>query len=245
MSASGNVQSVSPRAQSLVRPSAGAQIPRAELTIEPPTSRALGKGGFGEVRLATWASDGVLRRVAVKTVLSQQHALDNEISLHVRFRHERIVHAYGYTEEPPGSWALVMEAMASSADKLFVGRPPAPIMSKLRVLADAAAGLAYLHGLEPQPVQHKDVKAANILLDDAKYPRAKIADFGLSDYRCADLGATTGLGAPGPPAVAAAAQEGGTPGYEAPELLRGEPSSRRTDVYAFGVTMWEVRVQLV
>lgn len=220
------------------RPLAAQLIPRDALEIEPSVE---GRGGFGEVRFATWrgAPAGTSTSVAVKSMpAAHAQALAVEIEFHSRLQHESIVRAHGYVELDQ-CWALVMERMATSTEDRYVGRPPAALTSKLRVLADAASGLAYLHDSFDPPILHLDVKAANILLNGIG--RGKLADFGLSGERAAIpptalLGGTDACAS----VMASARARGGTPGFMAPEVLRSDPPTRRTDVYAFGVTMWEV-----
>merc|ERR1712174_28873 len=87
----------------------------------------------------------------------------------------------------------------------------------LPILRDIAQGLRFLHAANPQVI-HGDLKAANVLVD-RKF-RAKVADFGLSSKR--GLGCT------------------GTPLWMAPELLRGESNTTSSDVYAFGISLYEI-----
>jgi len=77
--------------------------------------------------------------------------------------------------------------------------------------------MVYLHAASP-PVLHKDLKAGNVLVDD-KF-RAKITDFGLS--------------------MKGAKGMIGTPFWMAPELLRGEKHTTKTDVYAFAILLFEL-----
>jgi serine/threonine protein kinase len=88
----------------------------------------------------------------------------------------------------------------------------------LPILRDVSQGVRFLHSADPQVI-HGDLKAQNILVDSRF--RAKVADFGLSQKK--NLGGT------------------GTPFWMAPELLRGESSNTAaTDVYSFGVILYEV-----
>jgi serine/threonine protein kinase len=93
-----------------------------------------------------------------------------------------------------------------------------------------AQGLSVLHSCQP-PLIHGDLKAANVLVDSQF--RAKIADFGLTTGRKGFLSGSKESSAPR-----------GTPFWMAPELLNGSPCSVHSDMYAFGITLWEVFARL-
>ena len=95
-----------------------------------------------------------------------------------------------------------------------------------RWLSDIALGMAYLHSMS---VEHRDLKAANVLLTDKG--RAKVADFGLS--KCEDLLTTTRSTQDGGGAA-------GTTAYMAPEFLNHDVFSEKSDVYSFAIVMWEI-----
>lgn len=89
----------------------------------------------------------------------------------------------------------------------------------------AARGLLYLHEQCDPKIIHRDVKAANILLDD--YCEAVVGDFGLAkllDHR--DSHVTTAVR--------------GTVGHIAPEYLSTGQSSEKTDVFGFGILLLEL-----
>ncbi|KIO21938.1 hypothetical protein M407DRAFT_79769, partial [Tulasnella calospora MUT 4182] len=97
---------------------------------------------------------------------------------------------------------------------------------KLKLLRDAALGLAFLHSRQP-PIIHADIKPENVMISDNI--RAALSDFGLSRFMV-EVGASTGLTTSGGTA--------GTAGYQAKELF--EANFRPTDmsdVYAFGGLM--------
>jgi len=84
------------------------------------------------------------------------------------------------------------------------------------ILRHVAQGLSFLHH---HPIVHGDVKAANVLVD-AQF-RGKVSDFGLAAKKFAASGPC------------------GTPFWMAPELLNGDANSVQSDVYAFGITLFE------
>jgi serine/threonine-protein kinase len=105
-----------------------------------------------------------------------------------------------------------------SLDHLLETTPQLPLSRALRILLQVCKGLIYAHG---QGIVHQDVKPANILVqpDD----RVKIVDFGLAS--------PTGSADPCMP---------GTLHYMSPEQIKGESIDGRTDVYALGLTAFEL-----
>jgi serine/threonine protein kinase len=94
-----------------------------------------------------------------------------------------------------------------------------------RVAAGTARGMCYLHSGDP-PVLHRDLKSANILLDESY--TAKLADFGLSRLKAVRSGMTGNCG---------------TVQWMAPEVLCSEHYAEPADVYSFGIILWEMLTQ--
>ncbi|KAK6914816.1 LysM domain [Dillenia turbinata] len=98
---------------------------------------------------------------------------------------------------------------------------------RVQIALDAARGLEYIHEHTKNHYVHRDIKTSNILLDGAF--RAKVSDFGL-----AKLVGKTNDG------EASTTRVVGTFGYLAPEYLRDGLATAKSDVYAFGVVLFEL-----
>ncbi|MCH86234.1 proline-rich receptor-like protein kinase PERK13-like, partial [Trifolium medium] len=97
--------------------------------------------------------------------------------------------------------------------------------NRLKIAIGAAKGLAYLHEDCSQKIIHRDIKSANILLDEAF--EAQVADFGLA--RLADAANTH-----------VSTRVMGTFGYMAPEYATSGKLTDRSDVFSFGVVLLEL-----
>ena len=119
-------------------------------------------------------------------------------------------------------WMACEHMAGGSLDALLHGElgPALALESALlaRLVAQVASGIAYLHA---NGVMHRDIKTANVLLDDACH--AKVGDFGLSTrFGRAELTA-----------------ERGTYRQMAPEIVLRKPYNHKCDVYSYGVLLWE------
>lgn len=154
------------------------------------------------------------------TLMTQNLKKDfiSEMRLLSKLRHPYIVTIMGavtHGDEP----LLVMECMANGSLYDLLHNDTLQLDSELvlPMLRDILQGMRFLHAATV-PIIHGDLKSANVLVDSNF--RAKVSDFGLSQKR----------------------KSGhiGTPYWMAPELLDGGDVSTASDVYAFGVTFWEL-----
>ncbi|KAL6777670.1 ROC104 [Auxenochlorella protothecoides x Auxenochlorella symbiontica] len=114
----------------------------------------------------------------------------------------------------------------------------------LRTAQEVAKGMAYIHSHD---IVHGDLKPANVLLTTHRVDRrgyvAKVADFGLvrNAGGCGAAGAGGLAGLPGSQAGRAGGGVAlGTVAYAAPEVIAGGPATTASDVFAFGIMLWEM-----
>jgi eukaryotic-like serine/threonine-protein kinase len=189
--------------------------------------RKIGSGGIGVVYSAQHLTLGstvaikVLRGAAARDA-SEIARLRREAQVQVTVEHPNVVRTLDLDQMPDGSIYVVMELLKgiTLADKLSREGPVPPGFA-IPVFAEVCRALWAAHS---KGVIHRDLKPGNIFLCEAG--EAKVLDFGMSKFQSAE----------------SLTQEGytlGTPEYMAPEQCIGAPVEPRTDLYAFGVLMYE------
>ena len=186
----------------------------------------LGRGGMAAVYEAHEPS--LDRRVALK-VLPAEFLHDpafadrfrQEARVAAKLEHPHIVPIHAYGIEGGRPW-MAMRLVTGGSLAERVRRCPLSPAETAAVLRDVAAALDYAHA---RGVVHRDVKPANVLLDEAG--RAYLADFGIARMlEGSSVATATGL-------------IQGTPSYMAPEQAMGAKVDRLADVYALGVVAFE------
>src|SRR6185436_7253491 len=195
----------------------------------------LGSGGMGIVYRAF--DQRLQRTVAIKLLQSVgrddsgRARLLKEARSASALNHPNIctIHEVG---EIDGQAYIVMECVeGSTLSRLIPPGDGLPLEQVLGYATQIADGLAHAHD---RGVVHRDLKSANVVI--ASDGRLKILDFGVA-HRADDgrvLDDTKTMTATGEVATA------GTPLYMAPEVLRGEAADARSDIWAFGVTLYEM-----
>ena len=190
------------------------------------TGPEIGRGGWATVSVAKFR--GV--QVAVKRIHSQivsqcnEDLFRREMQMAARLRHPNLVQFIGATIK--GDMMILMEYMSISLRKqLEIDEYFTPNIVK-QVSLDIVKALNYLHQMKPDPMIHRDISSANVLLEPLRPP--KLWKTKITDYGSVNLVRQLHTENPGSPA------------YSAPEA--GTPSQQTTkmDIYSFGVLMLEM-----
>ncbi|XP_027361614.1 proline-rich receptor-like protein kinase PERK4 [Abrus precatorius] len=188
----------------------------------------IGQGGFGYVH------KGVLpngKEVAVKSLKSGsgqgEREFQAEIDIISRVHHRHLVSLVGYSIAG-GQRMLVYEFIPNNTLEYHLHGKGTPTMdwpTRMRIAIGSAKGLAYLHEDCHPRIIHRDIKAANVLIDDSF--EAKVADFGLAKL-------TTDNN------THVSTRVMGTFGYLAPEYASSGKLTEKSDVFSFGVMLLEL-----
>ncbi|CAA2982139.1 proline-rich receptor kinase PERK15 [Olea europaea subsp. europaea] len=192
------------------------------------STNLLGQGGFGYVH------KGILRdgkEVAIKQLKAGSGQGEREFQAEVetisRVHHKHLVLLVGYCISG-AERLLVYEFVPNKTLEFHLHgkeKPPINWETRMKVAVGSANGLAYLHDTSQPKIIHRDIKSANILLDDNF--DAKVADFGLARfYSDTDTHVSTRVM--------------GTFGYLAPEYALTGKLTDKSDVFSFGVVLLEL-----
>jgi serine/threonine protein kinase len=187
----------------------------------------LGRGAMGVVYKAKDPTIG--RTVALKTLRLDVHGLEtaemvrrfqNEARAAGLLSHPNIVTIYDAGEQD-GNFYIAMEFIeGTTLQEVLAERRILPAEEAIRLAREICKGLDYAHAYG---IVHRDVKPANIMIT----PRGavKIMDFGIAKSG----GSVTSTG-----------QVLGTPNYMSPEQVKGRPLDGRSDIFSFGVILYEM-----
>jgi len=192
--------------------------------------KLIGEGGMGRVYLVhhanlpnkRYAFKVLLGDHAASTAMRQRFTREAERAS--QLDHPNVVKVVDFGQTPHGLLYIVMDYVDGPSLVSLIGERPMPAVRVVYLAREICRGLEYAHRAG---IVHRDLKPENILV--AAGPTPRIVDFGLalsidqSDARLTESGMTMG-----------------TPLFAAPEQLLGRPIDHRADLYALGMTMFEM-----
>jgi tetratricopeptide (TPR) repeat protein len=187
--------------------------------------RRVGRGGMGTLYLA---QDPVLDRlVALKLFLGDLELPDardrfvREARSAAALNHPNIVTIYDYGEYSSQPYIVMEFIQGETLSDVIRRKAPFSTATRLRWITELCAGVGYAHS---GGIIHRDIKPANLMVD--AYGRLKVLDFGIARMRGTLASNGTALI--------------GTPGYMAPEQIRGGAIDHRSDLFSIGVVCYEL-----
>ena len=190
------------------------------------TEEVLGRGGWGEVRVAKFRGLKMAAKLLYDVIVSDynRRQFTREMTIAAKIRHPNLLLFIGATRE--GEAIILTELMPTSLCR-ELQRNEMPQVQITSIAQDVACALRYLHQWRPFPIIHRDISSANVLLEPLPNGwRAKVSDYGSANFMNAVVTV-----APGSPA------------YAAPEACYPDQHSPKMDTFSYGVLLMELCIR--
>ena len=191
--------------------------------IQVLEEKPLGVGGWGEVKVAMFRGMKVAAKFIHEAIISPHNIglFIREMNIAVCVHHPNLLLFIGASLDD-NKPVIITELMAANLRSII------HTLSRDRVISigtDVAYGLNYLHLMKPDPIIHRDVSSANVLIEPIGFGiwRAKISDYGTAHFLSKVI--TTGPG---------------NASYAAPESSNPKLQSPKMDVYSYGILLLEM-----
>ena len=199
-------------------------IQREEIEI---SEKELGRGGYGTVHKAMFRGTTVAAKRMYQHILSDynRELFEREMNIASRIRHPNLVQFIGATAQEEQELIILTEIMSTSLWDELQKRPLSQLET-ISISSDVARALNYLHLMRPDPIIHRDVSSANVLLNPGKDGKwiTKLSDYGSANY-----------------VRSAVTQAPGNAAYAAPETIQ----TPKMDVFSFGILLLEMSVRKI
>jgi mitogen-activated protein kinase kinase kinase 9 len=203
------------------------EITLSELDIDENSE--IGKGTFGEVRKGIWRGEEVAIKFLKSSMLSSQESIKSfidECNIMKNLHHPNILLFMGACTKGPEFFVVTEYCENGNLfELLHINQSQKFTYEDVRRIAlEIAFGVNYLHSFKP-PILHRDLKSMNVLLD--RNLQVKLADFGNTKYL--DIQMT---------------KQKGTFQWMAPEVIKGNVYTEKSDVFSFGIIMNELVMRI-
>ena len=191
--------------------------------IEETGEEPLGVGGWGEVRVATFRGVRVAAKFIHNAIISP-HNINlflREMHMAASVRHPNLLLFIGASLDD-NKPVILTELMPANLRSIIVALRQDHVIT---IGIDVARGLNYLHLMRPDPIIHRDVSSANVLLEPIGSGnwKAKVSDYGSANF----LSKVITMGP-------------GNASYAAPESFNPKLQSPKMDVYSYGILLLEM-----
>ena len=191
--------------------------------VEYTSDPELGRGGWAAVKVAKFRGLRVAAKCPYDEIISDynRQMFVREMNMAARLRHPNLLQFIGATIE--GRMVILTEMLPTSLRALF-RQGPLSVGHITSISLGVARALNYLHLMRPDPIVHRDISSANVLLEPGPNNawKAKVSDYGSVNLQ--QHLRTTGAG---------------SPVYAAPEANHPDQQSPKMDIFSFGVLLVE------